>query len=69
MNILMVGDVLSKVGRKALADGLPGLREEYSIDLCTANVENGAGMFGVTEKVISEIVSCGVDVMTSGNHI
>ncbi|MBU8921052.1 MAG: YmdB family metallophosphoesterase, partial [Bacteroidales bacterium] len=69
MNVLMLGDVLSRVGRKALGAGLPSLKEEYNVDLCTANVENAAGMFGVTEKVIREIRDAGVDVMTSGNHI
>jgi metallophosphoesterase (TIGR00282 family) len=69
MNVLMLGDILSRVGRKALEAGLPSLKAEYDIDLCTANVENAAGMFGVTEKVIREIRSAGVDVMTSGNHI
>ncbi|MCK4538535.1 MAG: TIGR00282 family metallophosphoesterase [Candidatus Krumholzibacteria bacterium] len=69
MNVLMLGDILSRVGRKALEAGLPSLKGEYKVDLCTANVENAAGMFGVTEKVIREIKAAGVDVMTSGNHI
>lgn len=69
MNILMIGDVLSKVGRQALLQGLPALKDRYEVDLCTANVENGAGMFGITEKVVKDVVSSGVDVMTSGNHI
>jgi metallophosphoesterase (TIGR00282 family) len=69
MKVLIIGDVLSKVGRRALADGLPELKKKLGVDFCTANVENGAGMFGVTRKVVEEIRSSGVDVMTSGNHI
>lgn len=69
MKIFIIGDVLSKVGREALKRGLPEFRESEGIDFCTANVENGAGMFGVTEKVITEIKDAGVDIMTSGNHI
>lgn len=69
MRVLIIGDVLSKTGRKALAEGLPALRERLGIDLCTANVENAAGMFGVTRQVVEEISRSGVDVMTSGNHI
>lgn len=69
MRVLIIGDVLSKIGRAALAAALPGLRERLGIDLCTANVENAAGMFGVTLQVVEEIHRCGVDVMTSGNHI
>jgi metallophosphoesterase (TIGR00282 family) len=69
MRILMIGDVLSKTGRLALKNGLPGLKEKLGVDFCTANVENGAGMFGVTRSVVEEIRASGVDVMTSGNHI
>jgi metallophosphoesterase (TIGR00282 family) len=69
MKVLIIGDIISSVGRKALKTALPPIRERYGIDCCTANVENAAGIFGVTEKVIDEISSCGVDVMTSGNHI
>lgn len=69
MRILVIGDVLSKTGRLALKNGLPGLKEKLGVDFCTANVENGAGMFGVTRKVVEEIRSSGVDAMTSGNHI
>jgi hypothetical protein len=69
MRVLIIGDVLSKTGRSALSRGLPSLRERLGVDLCTANVENGAGMFGVTRQVVEEISRSGVDVMTSGNHI
>ncbi|MDD3642081.1 MAG: TIGR00282 family metallophosphoesterase [Candidatus Krumholzibacteria bacterium] len=69
MRVLIIGDVLSKTGRKALVEGLSRLRGRLGIDLCTANVENAAGMFGVTRQVVGEISSSGVDVMTSGNHI
>jgi metallophosphoesterase (TIGR00282 family) len=69
MNVLFIGDIIARAGRNALATSLPGLRERLGVDLCIGNVENAAGMFGVTERVIDEIVSSGVDVMTSGNHI
>jgi metallophosphoesterase (TIGR00282 family) len=69
MRILFLGDIISKTGRKALANGLRDLKERLSIDLCIGNVENAAGIFGVTQKVIDEITSFGVDIMTSGNHI
>jgi len=69
MRILILGDVLSKTGRRALKNGLTSLRGRLGVDLCTANVENGAGMFGITRKVADEVAESGVDVMTSGNHI
>ena len=69
MRILVIGDVLSRTGRQALRSGLPALKERLGVDFCTANVENGAGMFGVTRSVLDEIAESGVDAMTSGNHI
>ncbi|MBN1164981.1 MAG: TIGR00282 family metallophosphoesterase [Candidatus Krumholzibacteriota bacterium] len=69
MNLLMIGDILSKEGRKALRAELKNLKKRLAVDFCTANVENAAGMFGLTRKVAQEIMESGVDVMTSGNHI
>jgi metallophosphoesterase (TIGR00282 family) len=69
MRILFLGDIISKSGRKALAAGLGALRTRLGIDLCIGNVENAAGIFGITPKVIDEVVACGVDIMTSGNHV
>jgi metallophosphoesterase (TIGR00282 family) len=48
---------------------LPELRRELGIDLVTANAENTAGGFGLTLKTARALLSAGVDVMTSGNHI
>ncbi len=69
MRILFLGDIISKSGRKALAGGLGALKARLRVDLCIGNVENAAGIFGITPKVIDEIVACGVDIMTSGNHV
>lgn len=69
MNILFIGDVVGKSGRKALKEALPGLREQHSIDLSIANVENAAGGFGLTPQVSEEFFQMGIDVLTSGNHI
>jgi len=69
MKVLLLGDVLSRVGRTALRKGLRKVREKYAVDLCVGNVENAAGMFGITRKVKDEISRAGVDIMTSGNHI
>jgi len=69
MRILFLGDIISKSGRMALAGGLGALKARLDVDLCIGNVENAAGIFGITQKVIDEIAACGVDVMTSGNHV
>jgi metallophosphoesterase (TIGR00282 family) len=69
MRILFLGDIIAKSGRKALAMGLAPLKARLAVDLCIGNVENAAGIFGITQKVIDEIGAAGVDVMTSGNHV
>lgn len=69
MKVLFIGDIIARTGRQALAEALPGLRKRLGIDLCIGNVENAAGIFGVTEQVVEEVVATGVDIMTSGNHI
>ena len=69
MRVLMVGDIIGKPGRRAVQALLPGLRQEYGTDLVVANGENSAGGFGITIDVAQELFDCGVDVITSGNHI
>jgi|TARA_B100001094_G_scaffold84505_1_gene80800 hypothetical protein len=65
----MIGDVVGRGGRKTLSTLLPKLVEEQNIDFVIAQGENSAGGFGLTKKTSKEIFDCGVDVITSGNHI
>jgi metallophosphoesterase (TIGR00282 family) len=65
----MIGDVVGKPGRRAVAALLPALRQELQLDLVIANGENAAGGFGLTESTAQELLAAGVDVITSGNHI
>ncbi len=69
LNILIIGDVVGKLGRRTVATLLPGLRETKSIDLVIANGENAAGGRGMTPATVEELRGAGVDVITSGNHI
>jgi metallophosphoesterase (TIGR00282 family) len=69
VNILMIGDVIGKPGRKAVAGLLPGLRQELGLDLVIANGENAAAGRGLTPSTAQELFDAGVDVLTSGNHI
>lgn len=68
IKILMIGDVIGSPGRKILKSVLPKLRESANLDFVTANAENLAGGFGVTEKTFQDILNAGVDVATMGNH-
>ncbi|UCC61242.1 MAG: TIGR00282 family metallophosphoesterase [Dehalococcoidia bacterium] len=69
MKVLMVGDVIGRPGRKAIAQLLPQLREQYGIDLIIANGENAAGGIGLTPDTANEFFQSGVNIITSGNHI
>jgi metallophosphoesterase (TIGR00282 family) len=68
LRILFVGDIVGKPGRRILARSLPHLRREHAIDFVIANGENSAGGFGISRETYEEIVACGVDVVTGGNH-
>jgi 2',3'-cyclic-nucleotide 2'-phosphodiesterase len=68
VNILFVGDIVGKPGRRILAQMLPDLRREHAVDLVIANGENSAGGFGITRETFEAILACGVDVVTGGNH-
>lgn len=67
MKVLVVGDVMGKVGRNVLKDFLDKKKNEY--DCIIVNGENSAGGFGITSKIAEEFFSWGVDFITSGNHI
>lgn len=68
-NVLMIGDIVGKLGRKTVTAVLPELRRTHEIDLVIANGENTAGGRGLTPKTASALYQAGVDVITSGNHI
>jgi len=67
--ILAVGDIIGKPGRQAMQELLPGLRQQYKLDMVIANGENVAGGLGLTPTTAKEVFDAGVDVLTSGNHI
>jgi len=69
MRILILGDVVGRPARRAMRDLLPGLIEREKADLVIANAENAAGGMGVDLKSAKELLSAGVQVLTSGNHI
>ena len=65
----MIGDIVGQPGRQAVKELLPGLRQQYGFSLVIANAENVAGGLGLTSTTAEELLSAGVDVLTSGNHI
>jgi len=69
IKILFMGDIVGSPGREAVKVILPKLKEEYKLDFIVANGENAAGGSGLTPKVCMELFDCGIDVLTSGDHI
>lgn len=69
MHILMIGDIVGRPGRRAIAALLPALRQQEQIDLVIANAENCAGGRGLTPATADELLGYGVHVLTSGNHV
>lgn len=69
MNILLIGDIVGRPGKRIVQRALPGLRQQESIDLVIANAENVAGGSGLTPKIYGELLAAGVDCITLGDHI
>jgi 2',3'-cyclic-nucleotide 2'-phosphodiesterase len=69
MRVLILGDVVGRPARRAIRELLPALVKQKSIDLAIANAENAAGGIGVDVKSATELLSSGLQVLTSGNHI
>ncbi|HME62445.1 MAG TPA: TIGR00282 family metallophosphoesterase [Candidatus Binatia bacterium] len=69
MRVLILGDVMGRPARRVVRDLVPSLIQKEEIDLVVANAENSAGGMGVDIKSAKELLSAGVQVLTSGNHI
>ena len=69
MRILILGDVMGRPARRAVRDLVPALIKQEELDFVVANAENAAGGMGVDIKSTKELLSAGVNVLTSGNHI
>jgi 2',3'-cyclic-nucleotide 2'-phosphodiesterase len=69
VRILFIADVVGQPGRRAVRDLLPGLRLRHGLELVIANGENAAGGSGITPATAEELFACGVDVLTSGDHL
>jgi len=68
MKILFVGDIVGQAGRDAVAGIIPGFRSK-TVGFVVANGENTAGGLGITPSIARELLSTGIDVITTGNHI
>ena len=70
MRILFLGDVVGISGRSMVLNNLIKKIEDEKIDFVIANGENAADSgVGITEEICKEFFNCGVDVITTGNHV
>lgn len=69
MKILFLGDIVGKPGRDVTGRVLPDMKKDEKIDFVIANAENAAGGSGITPTIAQELFACGVDALTSGDHI
>lgn len=69
MRILFIGDIVGAPGRKIVCEDLAHVIAENGIDLTIANCENAASGFGITPRLVEELLSAGVEVLSGGNHI
>jgi 2',3'-cyclic-nucleotide 2'-phosphodiesterase len=66
--ILFLGDVVGKSGRRAVQEWLPSLQDQYKPLFTIINGENSAGGVGITAEISREFFAWGADVITLGNH-
>ena len=70
MNILFLGDIVGNSGCSAVKNFLPNIVKSNKINFVVVNGENAAKEgVGITENIVNELLSCGVDVITTGNHV
>ena len=70
MNILFLGDIVGNSGCHAVKKFLPEIIKSKKINFVVVNGENAAKEgVGITENIVNELLSCGVDVITTGNHV
>ncbi|HBR85650.1 MAG TPA: metallophosphoesterase [Firmicutes bacterium] len=68
LSVLMLGDVVGRVGRKSLARALPLLKDRYDPDVVIVNCENATHGRGCSHEHYLELLKAGADILTSGNH-
>ncbi len=68
LNILCIGDIVGRPGRRIVADKLKSLVRKLNIDCVIANAENAAGGSGLTPQIYNKLLRYGVNLITLGDH-
>jgi len=69
LNLIFIGDIVGRPGRRAVKTVLPELVHTYKPDAIIANGENAAGGLGLTQDTAEELLNLGITVLTTGNHV
>jgi len=68
LNILCIGDIVGRPGRRILAEKLRSVIREFQVDCVIANAENAAGGSGITANIYNKLLKYGVNLITLGDH-
>ena len=70
MRILFLGDVVGISGCSKIMNNLLDQIKEKKIDFVIVNGENAAEAgVGLTKEICEDFFNCGVNVITTGNHV
>jgi metallophosphoesterase (TIGR00282 family) len=69
MRVLFIGDIVGAPGRRIVLERVADLVSQEKLDLVIANGENAASGFGITPRLVHELLGAGCEVLTGGNHI
>lgn len=68
LNILCIGDIVGRPGRRIVAEKLKSIVAELGVDCVIANAENAAGGSGLTPQIYDKLLRYGVNLITLGDH-
>ena len=70
MKILFLGDVVGIAGCSKIMNNLKNEIKSKNIEFVIVNGENAAAQgVGLTKEICNDFFNCGVDVITTGNHV
>lgn len=69
MKIFAIGDIVGYATIAYLKEKLWTLRREQKIDFVVANGENTCDIHGIGAEEAKELLSLGIDLITTGNHV
>ena len=69
MRVLFLGDIVGRDARNLIIERMGDIRAELALDFVVVNCENAAAGYGITAELSDQLLECGIDVLTTGNHV